>query len=122
MPRGFANAAAAIDAAIADTAASEFGRVTPGLSRDEKANLVAHALNSLHGSIPRLEMPEYAADLVPLFYSIWYQPFQVNSALALISRLIEERRCRQAEKTPLGHRGLWQRRAGDGVRPRARGP
>lgn len=101
MLRGFADTAAALDAAIADTAAAEFGRITRGLSRDEKANLVAHALDSLHGSIPRLEMPEYAAELVALFYSVWYQPFQVNSALSVISRLIEEQRRRLAEKRRL---------------------
>ncbi len=101
MPRGFADTAAALDAAIADTAAAEFGRITRDLSRDEGANLVTHALDSLHGSIPRLEMPEYAADLVALFYSVWYQPFQINSALSLISRIIVERQPRLAEKRRL---------------------
>ena len=43
-------------------------------------------------------MPEYAAELVALFYSVWYQPFQVNSAWSLISRIIEERRDCLAEK------------------------
>ena len=92
---------AALDAAISDTAASEFTRITRGLSRDEKAMLVAQALDSLHGSIPRLEMPEYAAELVALFYSVWYQPFQVNSALSLISRMIGERQPHLAEKRRL---------------------
>lgn len=92
---------AALDAAISNTAASEFARITTGLSRDEKATLVAQALDSLHGSIPRLEMPEYAAELVALFYSVWYQPFQVNSALSLISRIIEERQHTLTEKRRL---------------------
>lgn len=101
MLRGFAYAAAALDAAIADTAAAEFARITSDLPREEKANLVAQALDSLHGSIPRLEMPEYAAELVALFYSVWYQPFQVNSALSLIGRIVAERRRRLAEKPRL---------------------
>ncbi len=92
---------AALDAAISGTAASEFARITTGLSRSEKATLVSQALDSLHGSIPRLEMPEYAAELVALFYSVWYQPFQVNSALSLISRIIEERQHTLTEKRRL---------------------
>ena len=92
---------AALDAAISNTAASEFARITTGLGRNEKATLVSQALDSLHGSIPRLEMPEYTAELVALFYSVWYQPFQVNSAFSLISRIIEERQHTLAEKRRL---------------------
>lgn len=100
MANGFSYTAA-LDAAISGAAASEFVRITAGLSRDEKAMLVSQALDSLHGSIPRLEMPEYAAELVALFYSVWYQPFQVNSALSLISRIIEERQHTLTEKRRL---------------------
>ena len=90
-PRGLGGVAAALDAAIADVAAATFDRVTHGLSDVEKAKRVSHALDSLHGSIRQLEMPEYAEELVRLFYSAWYQPFQINSAYSLFYQAIEER-------------------------------
>ena len=98
MRRGFAEAVAALDTAIADSSAADFARITRGLGDDEKARHVTLALDSLHGSIRRREMPAYANRLVALFYGVWYQPFQVNSALSLISRIIEERQPRLAEK------------------------
>lgn len=93
--------ASALDAAIADSAACAFARLTQGLSRAEKAHLVSHALDSLHGSIGRLEMPEYGEDLVALFYSVWYQPFQVNAAYSLILRAFGEFQSRLANKRRL---------------------
>ena len=39
-------------------------------------------------------MPEYANELVALFYSVWYQPFQVNAAYALVRDAIERQRGR----------------------------
>ncbi len=97
-PRGLGGVAAALDAAIADVAAATFDRVTHGLSDGEKARRVSHALDSLHGSIRQLEMPEYDQDLVALFYSVWYQPFQINSAYSLLYRAIEQRQSRLALK------------------------
>ena len=94
MPRDLISAAALLDSAIAGMAACEFARLTHGLSVGEKARRVSSALDSLHGSIRRLEMPAYAEELVALFYSVWYQPFQVNAAYSLLSRLLAERRHR----------------------------
>ena len=85
-----ADAMEALDAAIAESATSEFARLTRDLGDDEKARRVSCALDSLHGSIRRLEMPEYASALVPLFYSLWYQPFQVNAAYSIIGEIIEQ--------------------------------
>ena len=100
-PRGLGGVAAALDAAIADVAAATFDRLTNGLSDAEKARRVSHALDSLHGSIRQLEMPEYDEDLVALFYSVWYQPFQINSAYSLLYRAIEQRQSRLALKRGL---------------------
>lgn len=88
MPLRLTSAAEALDAAIAESAATGFARLTESLD-DEKPRQVAQALDSLHGSIRRLEVPEYADELVALFYSVWYQPFQVNAAYALIRDAIE---------------------------------
>lgn len=100
-PRGLGGVAAALDAAIADVAAATFDRVTHDLSDREKARRISHALDSLHGSIRQLEMPEYDQDLVALFYSVWYQPFQINSAYSLVCQAIEERQTRLAVKRHL---------------------
>jgi len=89
MSYGLPEAVAALDTAIADSSAADFARLTRGLGDDEKARGVALALDSLHGSIRRREMPSYANRLVALFYSVWYQPFQVNAAYALIRDAIE---------------------------------
>lgn len=90
-----------LDSAIAAAAAAEYSRLTTGLSQGEKANLVALALELLHGSIRQREMPEYANELVALFYSVWYQPFQVNAAYALIRDAIEQQRDRLANEEQL---------------------
>ena len=92
----FDAAAEALDAVIAGCAAKEFARVTSGLSRDERANLVVQALDSLHGSILRLRAPAYGDPMVALFYSVWYQPFQINSAFSLFNRIIGQRQSRLA--------------------------
>ena len=96
MPQGLKDVAAALDDAIFSVAATTFDRLTHGLSDDDTAGRVSHALDALHGSIRRLEMPEYAEELVALFYSAWYQPFQINSAYSLICQVMEERQSRSA--------------------------
>ena len=101
MPRGLVGVAATLDAAIADVAAATFDRLTNGLSDGEKARRVSHAVDSLHGSIRQLEMPKYDQDLIALFYSVWYQPFQINSAYSLLYRAIEQRQSRLALKRGL---------------------
>ena len=73
-------------------------RLTRGLNRTGIAVPVSTALDSLHGSIRRLETPEYAEALVALFYSVWYQPFQTNLAYSLICRAIEERETQLSSK------------------------
>ena len=97
-PRYLEGVAAALDDAIVSVAAATFDRVTHGLSDGEKAKRVLHALDSLHGSMRQLEMPEYAEELVALFYSAWYQPFQINSAYSLVYHAIEERQTRLTVK------------------------
>ena len=97
IPRVLSDAVAAHDAANSNAAATTFDRLTRGLNRTEKAVRVSHALDSLHGSIRRLETPEYAEALVALFYSVWYQPFQTNLAYSLIYQAIEERQTRLAD-------------------------
>lgn len=100
-PRGLGGVAAALDDVIVSIAAATFDRVTHGLRDGEKAKRVSHALDTLHGSIRRLEMPEYAEELVALFYSAWYQPFQINSAYSLVNQAIEERQTRLTVKRRL---------------------
>jgi len=90
MPLVLVNAAE-LDALIAELAESEWGRLSDGLNPAQKASRVSWALDSLHGSIRRLEMPAYYECLVALFYLTWYQPFQINSARSLLGRAIAER-------------------------------
>ena len=97
MLRASSDAAEVLDAAISNAAATTFDRLTRGLNRTEIAVPVSTALDSLHGSIRRLETPEYAEALVALFYSVCYQPFQTNLAYSLICRAIEERETRLAD-------------------------
>jgi hypothetical protein len=56
----------------------------------EKKN-VLDAVNSLHENLRRLQPPAYDNPLVPLFYSAWYQPFQINLAYSLIMMIAEQR-------------------------------
>ena len=58
---------------------------------------MALALDSLHGSIRQRKMPGYANELVALFYSVWYQPFQINTAYAIIRDAIERQHERLAD-------------------------
>ncbi|MCY4416815.1 MAG: hypothetical protein OXE87_10975 [Chloroflexi bacterium] len=101
MLRASSDAAEVLDAAISNAAATTFDRLTRGLNRTETAVSVSHALDSLHGSIRRLETPEYAEALVALFYSVWYQPFQTNLAYSLIFQAIEEREAQLSSKRRL---------------------
>ncbi len=87
-----------LDGVIADTAASNFCRSTHGLDENEKAARVLAALDSLHGSIRRLETPAYAEELVALFYGVWYQPFQINAAYSLLRQAIEGRQSHLARQ------------------------
>ena len=96
MSGGPADVGAALDATISDAAASAFVRATRGLNNDEKARRVSAALDSLHGSIRRLRVPAYDDPMVPLFYSVWYQPFQINAACSLFGSIIEQRQSRLA--------------------------
>ena len=88
--------AEALDSAIAAVADSELERLTGSLSRKETGRKVAGALDSLHGSIGRLETPAYDDELVALFYGAWYQPFQVNAARSLLTGVMANRHGRLA--------------------------
>ena len=77
---------AALDQAIAETARAEYNRITETLD-DAQRELVIAALDSLHGSIRTLNLPQYNDDLVALLYSVWYHPFQTNAALSLMGRI-----------------------------------
>ncbi len=73
--------AKALDIAIAKVAEAEYSRLSEGVSPDECAARVADALKSLY----RLRYgtpPEYN-EWDSLFYLTWYQPRQINFALAI---------------------------------------
>lgn len=104
MCSDLARAVDSLDGVIADTAATTFARFTLDLDDGEKVGRVSTALDSLNGSIRRLEMPDYQDEWVALFYSLWYQPFQINAAYSLICRVIEER---NEPLTRTGRLSIW---------------
>ena len=78
----------ALDSAITNVANEEFNRLSAGLGRQEIANKIRCALHSLD----RLRigrMPNYD-DWDALFYSLWYEPGQINLAYTLTRLLPEE--------------------------------
>lgn len=79
----FIRVVAALDTAIADVAESEYKRLARGKSPEDIATHVAHALRSfeqLQSGMP----PEYN-EWDALLYLTWYQPRQVNLALAAVA-------------------------------------
>ena len=57
----------------------------------EENRLVSSAVDSLHGSLKKLQPPNYDNPLVPLLYCAWFEPFQVNLAYSLIMCAVERR-------------------------------
>lgn len=78
--------AAAIDQAIARVAKAEYTRLSSGKSPMECAEAVAGALNSW-ASLRSGIQPEYN-EWEALFYLTWYQPHQINLALAIIRHFL----------------------------------
>ena len=78
--------AAALDQAIVSVAEAEYSRLSSGISPSIRAGAVAGALTSLanlsHGTPPKYN--EWEA----LFYLTWYQPRQINLALAIVRHFL----------------------------------
>ncbi|MYC67559.1 MAG: hypothetical protein F4X12_14620 [Acidobacteriia bacterium] len=73
----------ALDRAIADVAAAEYGRLADGLSPDAEAKEVNDALQSLL-LLKQGTPPDYDSDWIAPFYVTWYQPRQINLAYAAV--------------------------------------
>ncbi len=80
--------ARALDIAIARVAEAEYTRLSEGMSPDECAKRAADALWSLYG-LSHGTPPEYN-EWDSLFYLTWYQPRQINLALATIAQRYRE--------------------------------
>ena len=88
--------------AIAETVAHEYHEIMwnglpidwtdeQGPDPDQECEYVEEAIDSLHSSLRKGEPPDYDNQLVPLFYSTWYQPFQINIAYSLVMRIAQNR-------------------------------
>ena len=73
-----------LDMAIARVAEDEFSRLSGGKTPEECVNCVTQALKSL-GGLQWGNAPEYN-EWDALFYLTWYQPRQINIALAVLRR------------------------------------
>ena len=80
--------ARALDMAIAKVAVAEYNRLSQGRSPEDVASRVDRALTSLL-RLGRGIAPEYN-EWDALFYLTWYQPRQVNLALALAWPFLEQ--------------------------------
>ncbi len=80
----------ALDEALCSVARIEFDRLSNGL-RDEQTDCkIRGTLESL-GNLTMGIQPEYADEWVALFYSLWYQPAQINLVYTMIKKMIELR-------------------------------
>ena len=79
----------ALDKTIATVAEQEFNRLCRGLNDFQVAEQVAIALDELE-KLQGRGSPDYNNDWVALFYVTWYQPRQINVALAILRQLYEE--------------------------------
>lgn len=70
--------------AIAGVAEDEYSRLSGGKTPDECLDCITQALKSL-GGLQRGNAPEYN-EWDALFYLTWYQPRQINIALAVLRR------------------------------------
>lgn len=89
----------ALDKTIATVAEQEFNRLRRGLNDVQVAEQVAKALNELAKlqDWDSPDYPDYNNDWVALFYVTWYQPRQINVALAILQQLYEETLREKAE-------------------------
>ena len=83
------NIADALDKAIATVAEQEFNRLCRDLNDVQVAEQVAKALDEL-AKLQGRGSPDYNNEWVVLFYVTWYQPRQINVALAILQQLYEE--------------------------------
>ena len=78
----------ALDAAIAKVARKELDRLGRDLSRSQTAEKIAGALDALLG-LSTGNRPKYD-DWDALFYTLWYQPSQINLAYTLTQKVPAE--------------------------------
>lgn len=89
MEREVGHIEESLDRAIAKTADAEFKRLQKGLNSQEVAGNIHTALLELGKlSGPGPEMPDYSNKWVPLLYTTWYQPRQVNLVYSLIRKVM----------------------------------
>ncbi len=84
-----ATIARVLDSAIAKAAESEFDQCTDGMSSTEKLRWVSEAAVSLD-RLRSLESPDYADEMVTLFYVARYQLSHVNLAYSLIKAMNDQ--------------------------------
>ena len=72
-----------LDKTIAFVAASEFNRLSRGLSQFQIAMKVESALKELE-KLQDGEIPNYSDEWVALFYLTWYQPSHINLTCSII--------------------------------------
>ena len=77
-----------IEQAIAEVAEVEYRRVTSGLNKAQKAQVVAYALTELQKLRGDRDIPDYEHPAVALFYTLWYLPSQINLACSLIQSVL----------------------------------
>ena len=82
------NIADALDKAIATVAEQEFNRLCRGLNDVQVVEQVEKALDELK-KLQGMGSPDYNNEWVALFYVTWYQPRQINVALAILQQLYE---------------------------------
>ena len=90
------NIADALDKAIVTVAEQEFNRLCRGLNDVQVAEQVAKAQDEL-GKLRGRGSPDYNNEWVALFYVTWYQPRQINVALAILQQLYEDPLRKEAE-------------------------
>ena len=83
------NVANALDKAIVTVAEQEFNRLCRGLNDRQVAEQVAKAQDELEKLRGR-GSPDYNNEWITLFYITWYQPRQINVALAILQQLYED--------------------------------
>ena len=86
----------ALDKTIATVAEQEFNRLCRGLNNFQVAEQVAKAQDELE-KLQGQGSPDYNNEWVALFYITWYQPRQINVALAIVRQLYEETLREEAE-------------------------
>ena len=79
----------ALDKTIAAVAEQEFSRLCKGLNGIQVVEQVAKAQDELE-KLQGRDSPDYNNEWVALFYITWYQPRQINIALAILQQLYKD--------------------------------